>query len=157
MPCTGLFFMERVDLMKKDFYLTGKYQNKACRIEAQCHRKTPSIQVELRAANGSVMPITQNLGSIMPPYRCILADGLIGPGKEDFMEYVEQNDLGYIVDYKRFDYDVFTGHPRRLAVVFQFNPKRLRELDPMGCKRYEKHSAKLLRHLHEAREARKAG
>ena len=137
--------------------MTGKYQNKACRIEAQCYPKTPSIRVALRAANGSVIPITQNLGSIMPLYRCVLADGLIGPGNEATMEYFENNDLGYIVDYKWFDYDVFTGQPRRLAVVFQFNPKRLRELDPMGCKQYEKRNAKLLRRLNEARKVRKAG
>lgn len=143
--------------MKKVFYLTGKYQDQAYRIEAQCYRKTPSMQVALRSANGSVIPLTQNLGSNMPPYQCVLADGLIGPGKEAFMEYVENNDLGYIVDYKRFDYNVFTGRPRRIGVVFQFNPKRLRELDPMGCKCYEKHNAKLLRRLYEAKEARKAG
>lgn len=143
--------------MKNSLFLEGKYQNQMCRLKVQCYRKTPRIQVELRTACGSVIPITQNLGSSMPMYQCILADGIIGPGKEDFMEYIEQNDLGYIADYKRFDFNVFTGQPRRMAAVFQFNPNRLRELDPMGCRAYEKHDAKLRRRFYEAKVRRMAG
>lgn len=143
--------------MKNDGYLSGKYRGKSHKVKVQCYRKTQSVQIEFRTACGSVIPITQNLGSAMPPYRCVLADGLIGPGSEDFMEYVEQNSLGYIVDYKWFDYDAF-NKPRCLAVVFQFDPKRLRELNPMGCKQYEKHRAKLLHRYFAAREiCRKAG
>ncbi len=113
------------------------------------------MQAVFWSANGLAVPITQNLGSIMPMYQCVLADGMIGPGNEAFMDYAEKNHLGYILQYKWFDFDAFSHRPRRVAVVFQFNPERLEELDPPGCKRYEKHNAKLLRQLYESQENRR--
>ena len=43
----------------------------------------------------------------------------------------------YIVDYKRYDADVFTGVSRGTAAVFQFHSAALRRLNKVGCQRYE--------------------
>ena len=132
--------------MKK--YLEGTYSNQYCSIEVACYPRTPSLQASLRTNSGILIPITKNLGSTMPLYQCVLADGIFGPGNDEFMAYIERNELGYIVDYKRYDRDPVTNRPRRVAALFRFYPERLKFFDPYGCKQYERHEEKLLRKLY---------
>ena len=75
-------------------------------------------------------------------------------GKEQDME---ENDLGYIVDYKRYDADVFTGVNRRTAAVFQFHSAALRRLNKVGCQRYEGDYTRLKQKHAERRARRMAG
>lgn len=50
--------------------------------------------------------------------------GCVEADSTAFMDYMEKNDLGYIVDYKRYYADVFTGVNRRTAAVFSSTPPR---------------------------------
>ena len=70
---------------------------------------------------------------------------------------MEENDLGYIVDYKRYDADVFTGVNRRTAAVFQFHSAALRRLNKVGCQRYEGDYTRLKQKHAERRARRMAG
>ena len=86
--------------------------------------------------------------------------GLLLPTVVDstaFMDYMEENDLGYIVDYKRYDADVFTGVNRRTAAVFQFHSAALRRLNKVGCQRYEGDYTRLKQKHAERRARRMAG
>ena len=74
-----------------------------------------------------------------------------------FMDYMEKNDLGYIVDYKRYDADVFTGVSRGTAAVFQFHSAALRRLNKVGCQRYEGDYTRLKQKHAERRARRMAG
>lgn len=135
----------------KNIYLKGRYQNQLCKIEVQCYKKTPSIQVSFRTSNGLLIPITQNLGSEMPPYQCILRQGVLSMDQENnFMDYIEENQLGYIYDYKWF-----RNTHNKLAIVFQFDAERLKNIDFKGCRRYENHNAKLQKYLSEMKEKNK--
>lgn len=75
------------------------------------------------------------------------------PGQNDD----EENDLGYIVDYKRYNADVFTGVNRRTAAVFQFHSAALRRLNKVGCQRYEGDYTRLKQKHAERRARRMAG
>lgn len=70
---------------------------------------------------------------------------------------MEENDLGYIVDYKRYNADVFTGVNRRTAAVFQFHSAALRRLNKVGCQRYEGDYTRLKQKHAERRARRMAG
>ncbi len=121
--------------------LTGTFRKSACRLSVECYPKTEEVKVTLLPADGSPpICLTQNLGQPMPPYQAFLADGILETGSSDFMDYAEKNGLGYIADFKRYDFDVFTGQPRKTAAVFQFNKTVLRGIHPSGCARYERHS-----------------
>ena len=74
-----------------------------------------------------------------------------------FMDYMEKNDLGYIVDYKRYDADVFAGVNRRTAAVFQFHSAVLCRLNKVGCQRYEGDYTRLKQKHAERRARRMAG
>ena len=74
-----------------------------------------------------------------------------------FMDYMEENDLGYIVDYKRYNADVFTGVNCRTATVFQFHSAALRRLNKVGCQRYEGDYTRLKQKHAERRARRMAG
>ena len=63
----------------------------------------------------------------------------------------------YIVDYKRYDADVFTGVNRRTAAVFQFHSAALRHLNKVGCQRYEGDYTRLKQKHAERRARRMAG
>ena len=142
--------------MQNEKLLSGEYRGRNYKIRVMCYRKTPSVQVELIPPHGGeAITITQNLGGRMPLYQCVLADGILGPDDGGFMDFMEANGLGYIADYKWYDRNVVTGQPRRLAAVFQFDARRLRVLDPAGCKQYEKHNDKLLRRLFEMKNLEK--
>ena len=70
---------------------------------------------------------------------------------------VYDKDFGYIVDYKRYDADVFTGVNRRTAAVFQFHSAALRRLNKVGCQRYEGDYTRLKQKHAERRARRMAG
>ena len=70
---------------------------------------------------------------------------------------MEENDLGYIVDYKRYDAGAFTGAGRRAAAVFQFHSAALRRLNKAGCQRYEGDYTRLKQKYAERRARRMAG
>lgn len=124
--------------------LSGAFRDSVCRLSVECYPKTAEIKATLLPLDGSPpICLTQNLGQPMPPYQAFLADGILEPGSSDFMDYAEENGLGFIADFKRYDFDVFTGQPRRTAVVFQFDKTALRKLHPAGCARYERYSHRL--------------
>ena len=91
------------------------------------------------------------------PYQAFLSDGMLEVDSTAFMDYMEENDLGYIVDYKRYDADVFTGVNRRTAAVFQFHSAALRRLNKVGCQRYEGDYTRLKQKHAERRARRMAG
>ena len=123
--------------------LSGRFKSSPCRLQVECFPKTAEVKVTLIPLKGSApITLTQNLGQGMPLYQAFLSDGLLDLNDSGFMEFMEENGLGYIVDYKRYDHDVFTGRPRRLAAVFQFNRAALQHFDPIGCQRFERHYAK---------------
>ena len=124
--------------------LSGTFRGKACRLSVECYPKTAEIKVTLLPTDGSApIPLTQNLGQPMPPYQAFLADGVLELGSAEFMDYAERNGLGYLADFKRYDTDLLTGRPRRIAAVFQFDKAALRKIHPSGCARYERHSHRL--------------
>lgn len=90
-------------------------------------------------------------------YQAFLCDGMLEVDSTAFMDYMEENDLGYIVDYKRYDADVFTGVNRRTAAVFQFHSAALRRLNKVGCQRYEGDYTRLKQKHAERRARRMAG
>ena len=101
--------------------------------------------------------MTQNLGQPLPRYQAFLCDGMLEVDSTAFMDYMEKNDLGYIVDYNRYDADVFTGAGRRTAAVFQFHSAALRRLNKVGCQRYEGDYPRLKQKHAERRARRMAG
>ncbi len=118
--------------------LSGTYKGNTYRIKVECYPNTPEIKVQLLPVNaGERITMTQNLGQPLPRYQAFLCDGMLEVDSTAFMDYMEKNDLGYIVDYKRYDADVFTGVNRRTAAVFQFHSAALRRLNKVGCQRYE--------------------
>ena len=118
--------------------LSGTYKGNTYRIKVECYPNTPAIKVQLLPVNaGERITMTQNLGQPLPRYQAFLCDGMLEVDSTAFMDYMEENDLGYIVDYKRYDADVFTGVNRRTAAVFQFHSAVLRRLNKVGCQRYE--------------------
>ena len=123
--------------------LSGTYKGSSCRLQVECYPKTAEVKVTLLPVEGSApIVLTQNLGQSMPLYQSFLSDGLLDLNDNGFMAFMEENGLGYIVDYKKYNHDVLTGRPRRLAVVFQFNRSALQQFDPIGCQRFERHYAK---------------
>lgn len=119
---------------------------------------TPAIKVQLLPVNaGERITMTQNLGQPLPRYQAFLSDGMLEVDSTAFMDYMEENDLGYIVDYKRYDADVFTGVNRRTAAVFQFHSAALRRLNKVGCQRYEGDYTRLKQKHAERRARRMAG
>lgn len=123
--------------------LSGTYKSGPCRLQVECYPKTTEIKVTLVPINGSApLTLTQNLGQSMPLYQAFLSDGLLDLSDNGFMEFMEENGLGYIEDYKRYGRDFITGRPRRLAAVFQFDRTALQQFDPIGCQRFERHYAK---------------
>ena len=101
--------------------------------------------------------MTQNLGQPLPRYQAFLCDGMLEVDSTTFMDYMEKNDLGYIVDYKRYDADVFAGVNRRTAAVFQFHSAVLCRLNKVGCQRYEGDYTRLKQKHAERRARRMAG
>lgn len=119
---------------------------------------TPAIKVQLLPVNaGERITMTQNLGQPLLRYQAFLCDGMLEVDSTAFMDYMEENDLGYIVDYKRYDADVFTGVNRRTAAVFQFHSAALRRLNKVGCQRYEGDYTRLKQKHAERRARRMAG
>lgn len=102
--------------------LSGTYKGNTYRIKVECYPNTPAIKVQLLPVNaGERITMTQNLGQPLPRYQAFLCDGMLEVDSTAFMDYMEENDLGYIVDYKRYDANVFTGVNCRTAAVFQFH------------------------------------
>ena len=106
---------------------------------------------------GERITMTQNLGQPMPRYQAFLCDGMLEVDSTAFMDYMEKNDLGYIVDYKRYDADVFAGVNRGTAAVFQFHSAVLCRLNKVGCQRYEGDYTRLKQKHAERRARRMAG
>lgn len=126
--------------------------------KVECYPNTPAIKVQLLPVNaGERITMTQNLGQPLPRYQAFLCDGMLEVDSTAFMDYMEENDLGYIVDYKRYDADVFTGVNRRTAAVFQFHSAALRRLNKVGCQRYEGDYTRLKQKHAERRARRMAG
>lgn len=123
-------------------------------VKVECYPNTPAIKVQLLPVNaGERITMTQNLGQPLPRYQAFLCDGMLEVDSTAFMDYMEENDLGYIVDYKRYDADVFTGVNRRTAAVFQFHSAALCRLNKVGCQRYEGDYTRL-KQKHAERRAR---
>lgn len=138
--------------------LSGTYKGNAYRIKVECYPNTPAIKVQLLPVNaGERITMTQNLGQPLPRYQAFLCDGMLEVDSTAFMDYMEENDLGYIVDYKRYDADVFTGVSRGTAAVFQFHSAALRRLNKVGCQRYEGDYTRLKQKHAERRARRMAG
>ncbi len=133
---------------KKSFgcLLAGTFRGKVCRLSVECYPRTSEIKVTLLPVDGSApILLTQNLGQPTPPYQAFLAEGVLELGNTDFMDFAMRNNLGDIVDFKRYDLDALTGQPRKMAAVFLFNRTALRKHHPLGCTRYEQHSRRLKR------------
>lgn len=125
--------------------LSGSYKGHTYRVKVACYPKTAELKLTLLPLDGNKeLIVTQNIGQGLPIYQAFLADELLEVDNREFMDYIEKNGIGYIADYKRFDCDVFTGRPRRMAAVFQFDIPHLQKLDPQGCGQYIKHYYKLL-------------
>lgn len=138
--------------------LSGTYKGNTYRIKVECYPNTPAIKVQLLPVDaGERITMTQNLGQPLPRYQAFLCDGMLEVDSTAFMDYMEENDLGYIVDYKRYDADVFTGVNRRTAAVFQFHSAALRRLNKVGCQRYEGDYTRLKQKHAERRARRMAG
>lgn len=144
LPEGAFYYLERMIFLENK--LAGDFKGAAHRVQIECYPKTAEIKVLLLPADGrEPISITQNLGQPMPPYQAFLAEDILDPCDNGFMALMEQNGLGYIVDYKRYDADGVTGRKRRVAAIFQFNQDALQRLTPGGCARYERHYAKLMR------------
>lgn len=138
--------------------LAGTYKGNTYRIKVECYPNTPEIKVQLLPVNaGARITMTQNLGQPLPRYQAFLRDGMLELDNTAFMDYMEKNDLGYIVDYKRYDAEAFTGASRRTAAVFQFHSAVLRRLNKAGCQRYEGDYTRLKQKHAERRARRMAG
>lgn len=138
--------------------LMGTFRGKTYRLKVECYSKTAEIKVQLLPTDGSDrITITQNLGQTLPFYQAFLGDGMLEIQNSEFMDYMEMNRLGRIVDFKRYAPDLFTGQLRRTAAVFQFNSSALRRYHSAGCVRYESHYASLKRRFVERRARRMAG
>ena len=138
--------------------LSGTYKGNTYRIKVECYPNTPAIKVQLLPVNaGERINMTQNLGQPLPRYQAFLCDGMLEVDSTAFMDYMEENDLGYIVDYKRYNADVFTGVNRRTAAVFLFHSAALRRLNKVGCQRYEGDYTRLKQKHAERRARRMAG
>lgn len=138
--------------------LSGTYKGNIYRIKVECYPNTPAIKVQLLPVNaGECITMTQNLGQPLPRYQAFLCDGMLEVDSTAFMDYMEKNDLGYIVDYKRYDADVFAGVNRRTVAVFQFHSAVLRRLNKVGCQRYEGDYTRLKQKHAERRARRMAG
>ena len=143
----------RRERIVREFYTACTEQDKV-----ECYPNTPAIKVQLLPVNaGERITMTQNLGQPLPRYQAFLCDGMLEVDSTAFMDYMEENDLGYIVDYKRYDADVFTGVNRRTAAVFQFHSAALRRLNKVGCQRYEGDYTRLKQKHAERRARRMAG
>lgn len=80
--------------------LSGTYKGNTYRIKVECYPNTPAIKVQLLPVNaGERITMTQNLGQPLPRYQAFLCDGMLEVDSTAFMDYMEENDLGYIVDY----------------------------------------------------------
>lgn len=134
--------------------LTGSFRGNHHSIQVQCYPKTAEIKVFLLSAGHEPLIITQNLGQALPPYQAFLAEDMLDLCDNGFMDFMEENRLGYIADYKRYDTNVFTGQPRQIAVVFQFDQNTLKHLDPMGCAQYERYYIQQKRRLERRPGAR---
>lgn len=138
--------------------LSGTYHGKTYRLKVECYARTAEIKVQLLPTDGSDrITITQDLGRPMPLYQAFLADGTLDPDDDSFMAFMERNGLGYIVDYKPYNYDVASGRYRSRTAVFQFDRAALRRFHSAGCSRYETQSSRLKRRLAERRTRRMAG
>ena len=127
-------------------------------LEEEGYPNTPAIKVQLLPVNaGERITMTQNLGQPLSRYQAFLCDGMLEVDSTAFMDYMEENDLGYIVDYKRYNADVFTGVNCRTAAVFQFHSAALRRLNKVGCQRYEGDYTRLKQKHAERRARRMAG
>lgn len=82
--------------------LSGTYKGNTYRIKVECYPNTPAIKVQLLPVNaGERITMTQNLGQPLPRYQAFLCDGMLEVDSTAFMDYMEENDLGYIVDYNQ--------------------------------------------------------
>ena len=80
--------------------LSGTYKGNTYRIKVECYPNTPAIKVQLLPVNaGERITMTQNLGQPLSRYQAFLCDGMLEVDSTAFMDYMEENDLGYIVDY----------------------------------------------------------
>ena len=148
--------LQRSRHLFKVIHLGPAFIGRAFKVE--CYPNTPAIKVQLLPVNaGERITMTQNLGQPLPRYQAFLCDGMLEVDSTAFMDYMEKNDLGYIVDYKRYDADVFTGVNRRTAAVFQFHSAALRRLNKVGCQRYEGDYTRLKQKHAERRARRMAG
>ena len=78
--------------------LSGTYKGNTYRIKVECYPNTPEIKVQLLPVNaGERITMTQNLGQPLPRYQAFLCDGMLEVDSTAFMDYMEENDLGYIV------------------------------------------------------------
>lgn len=138
--------------------LQGTYKGKQYRLKVECYSKTPAIKVQLIPTDGSDrITVTQNIGQPLPRYQSYLGEDILDVDSFEFMAYMEQNNLGHIADYKRYNPDIVTGRMRKTAALFQFHSAALRKFHASGCARYESHYAKLKRAYVERRTRRMAG
>lgn len=138
--------------------LLGTYQGKTYRLKVKCCSKTPQLKVQLLPSDGSGrITITQELGQSLPRYQAYLADGLLDVEDDSFMAFLERNELGHIVDYRRVPGDPEAGQPGRLAALFQFHSGALRRYHSAGCDSYEIHYARLKQGQAERWSKRRAG
>lgn len=76
--------------------LSGTYKGNTYRIKVECYPNTPAIKVQLLPVNaGERITMTQNLGQPLPRYQAFLCDGMLEVDSTAFMDYMEENDLGY--------------------------------------------------------------
>ena len=151
-----------------------KVQFKALTKRADINRHLDTVRRELeheqdprcRVLQEDYLKLIRQLGSreaitrrffLVFEYQAFLCDGMLEVDSTAFMDYMEENDLGYIVDYKRYNADVFTGVNCRTAAVFQFHSAALRRLNKVGCQRYEGDYTRLKQKHAERRARRMAG
>ena len=142
--------------------LLGRFMDSPCRLQVECYPKTAEIKLTLVSSTGpDTVLLTQNLGQDLPPYQAFLSEGILDVNNTSFMDFADANRLGFISAYKRYNIDLFSGRPRKMAALFQFDKVVLMAQDPAGCSHYEQHYASLLdRHAKRAHilaPQRKAG
>ena len=138
--------------------LLGTYKGKQYRLKVDCYSKTPAIKVQLIPTDGSDrITVTQNIGQGLPRYQAYLGEDILDVDSFEFMAFMEKNNLGHIVDYKRYARDPLSGETRKIAALFQFHSSALRRFHAAGCTRYESRYAKLKRAYAERRTHRMAG
>lgn len=136
--------------------LRGTYRGKTYRLKVECYSRTQEIKVQLLPTDGSDrITITQDLGQNMPFYQAFLADDALDMAGE-FMALMEQNGLGYILDYRRHNVYAAAQAPCKAAVLFQFRSSALRKFHAAGCTSYERHYGQLKRRSAERRKRRMA-